>query len=88
MICSTLFTMQLFIGSYTQILEAKDARMEAVVGLQEGKYEDRYIAYIATTDELTGRLAVAKGYTQTDLVCDISGAGAKVFVQIKRGMKA
>ena len=88
MICSTLFTMQLFIGSYTQILEAKDARMEAVVGLQEGKYEDRYIAYLATSDKLTGQLAGAKGYSLTELTCEINGVEAKVFVQVKRSMKA
>lgn len=88
MICSTLFTMQLFIGSYTQILDAKDARMEAVVGLQEGKYEDRYLAFIATTDNLTGQLATAKGYSLTELQCEIEGVPAKVFRQLKRSMKA
>ena len=88
MLCSTLFTMQLFIGSYTQILDAKDARMEAVVGLQEGKYEDKYIAYLATSDKLTAQLADAKGYDLTKLECQINGVPAKVFVQVKRSMKA
>lgn len=88
MLCSTLFTMQLFIGSYTQILDAKDARMEAVVEVLEGKYEDRYVAYLATTDSLTAQLATAKGYALTELTCEIKGVPAKVFVQVKRSMKA
>ena len=87
MVCATLFTMQLFLGSYTQILDAKDARMEAAVGLLEGKNEDVYLALLATTGGLTATLAASKGYSLTDLQCEINGKPAKVFRQIKKSVR-
>ena len=87
MLCSTLFAMQLFLGGYSQVLEARDHRMEAVVGIVEGKYEDSYKAYIATVDKATAQQAVARGYALTKHVCTIKGVEAKVYVQLKTSEK-
>lgn len=88
MLCSAFFTMQMFLGNYTVAVEMKDARMEAVVGVSETKEADLYMAYIVTTDTLTGQLAAAKGYSETEQTCQLqNGQEATIYAQFRRSRR-
>ena len=87
--CTALFTLQLLIGGFDSIGTMNDGTTVANTGIHYDNQEgDLYLSALATTDTLTARLALTKGFNYDESsVCTVNGKRAYVFLQLRRARR-
>jgi hypothetical protein len=86
--CLTAFFIWLSAKGYGEAARFTLPGTGAVVGQKEDKEGTEYLAFLATSDELSEQLAQAKGYRWSQAVCNKDGKPVKVWFQVKRVQKA
>lgn len=87
--CAAFFAFQLFAGGFSSIGTMNDGITVANTGVRSDDREgDLYLSALATTDTLTARLALGKGFSYDEnAACAINGKQAYVLLQLRRARR-
>lgn len=80
MICTLLMTALMGEQGFGIISLLNDGTTVGVAGLRKEQDKDHYVALVATTDSLSERIQVSRGYEKTKMTCLINEKPVSVFI--------
>jgi cob(I)alamin adenosyltransferase len=80
-LCAQLFYTNVVTNGFEIVTSHNDGNTTAVVAKKGDKEVDHYVAQLATIDTLTEKIAVARGYTKTDIRCLVGNISVFMYIQ-------